>query len=188
MVHGHATPYGILVAKNLARMHFADDDFLIAQHGNLLARQRRTDTPEVEVLSLRHIITVCSRAFASVGQGKGHASAHSDTAKKGIVLHLLHTGQGSAREERIVHFGGDASENKRPLLRTILHGNTIIVLSIAEFSHIGALIIRFFSNGRRSHVFEHKVRSRKCYNAHSKGKNTNRILQLIFQQIAEGDF
>jgi hypothetical protein len=32
------------------------------------------------------------------------------------------------------------------------------------------------------------MRSRQRDHTHSKGKNTNRILQFIFQQIAEGDF
>jgi hypothetical protein len=37
-------------------------------------------------------------------------------------------------------------------------------------------------------VHQHKVRSRQRDHTYSKGKNTNRILQLILQQIAEGDF
>ena len=35
---------------------------------------------------------------------------------------------------------------------------------------------------------QHKVRSHQRDHAYSKGKNTNRILQFVFQQIAEGDF
>jgi hypothetical protein len=37
-------------------------------------------------------------------------------------------------------------------------------------------------------VHQHKVRSRQRDHAHSEGKDTNRILQFILQQIAEGDF
>jgi hypothetical protein len=67
-------------------------------------------------------------------------------------------------------------------------GSNVFMMNIHERHFVSAVKIRLIANGGITQVHQHKVRGRQRDHAYSKGKNTNRILQFIFQQIAEGYF
>ena len=177
-----ATDWIILVKYGLCK-RMADDHFLVVQHRNLLARYSRAYAPEVDVFCLLDIVVVSTCPLGSIGQVEGHAGAHGYTTHKGIANHLLHTRQGTAREEGIVHFGGDALVGScKPHLRAIQ-----FVRFVGEVRHIATIVILLLTDGRRPHVLQHKVCSRQCYHTHRQRRNADKGLELVFEKIAKGN-
>ena len=183
-----ATDWIILVKYGLCK-RMADDHFLVVQHRNLLARDSRAYAPEVEVFCLLDIVVVSTCPLGSIGQVEGHAGAHGNTTHKGIANHPFHTRQRTAREECIVHFGGDFLNRKiDKVLRTCIILNRYPITITGEVRHIATVVILFLTDGRRSHVLQHKVCSRQSDHTHRQRRNTDEGLELVLEKIAEGDF